>query len=349
MKQSRYGKSAHNPHNSALLRVLTDRAQRPHETQETMHFQTQSDPSASSPFEPVEVPSTADYRTDFPVPDRPIAAATPEPIAPSDQVLGSIDLALPSRAPAYARVLGTAQPIGIATSEEAPNPCGSAANDDTTDGPVQVKRTYQRRKPIRDDRRRNTTSLTIPPRVYDQARTAFANAAHRGLPLDTMLTLRPRVFETLTPEERHAWTKKRLNALRQLFADNDNLPEFAALWSRESVRVRVEPPYGAKGEHIHLLVHTAGAHAVMHKALLKSFGRYEADVGPADDLVRRLDNGQLGDASTYLLKAVHQNVWRTYPATPHRPSGEIYGPRVGWTRNILDEQPVRRTARRAGS
>lgn len=287
------------------------------------------------------------YRTDFQALDRPITAATAQPISLHLEALDPFDLEQPSRALACACSLGTAPSTSSSVSEPPHNPCGPAANDDAADGPIQVKRTYQRHKPRREDRRCNTTSLTILPQVYDQARTAFANATTQGLPLDTMVTLRPMVFQDLTPQERYVWTKKRVNAIRQLFADNDDLPEFAALWSRESTRVRTEPPYGADGEHLHLLVHTAGGREPLRKALHKSFSPREAVVDPADDVVRRLDNGWLGDASTYLLKAVHQNVWRTYPATPHRPSGEIYGPRVGWTRNILDELPVRRPRRGA--
>lgn len=317
-----------------------------------MHHPTLSDaddgigaPRQLLPQAQAQVP---EYRTDFRALDRPITAAALQPISLQIEALDAFVAEGSSRVPAYARSLGTAPPMRSDPVGSPGNPCGPAANDDAADGSVQVKRTYQRRKPRREDRRCNTTSLTILPQVYDQARTAFANATTRGLPLDTMVTLRPVIFEGLTPQERYVWTKKRVNAMRQLFADNDDLPEFAALWSRESTRVRAEPPYGAKGEHLHLLVHTAGAREPLRKALHKSFSRREAFVDPADDVVRRLDNGQLGDASTYLLKAVHQNVWRTYPATPHRPSGEIYGPRVGWTRNILNELPVRRPASRVG-
>ncbi|TXN42361.1 hypothetical protein [Methylobacterium sp. WL7] len=292
---------------------------------------------------------TRKHRTDFSALDQFTETSASEPISLSTEALGPIGAELPSRGRARGRNLGTAPPIDSTLSETPHNPCGPAANDDAADGPIRVKRTYQRRKPRREDRRYNTTSITILPQVYDQARTAFANATSRGLPLDTMVTLRPVIFEGLTPQERYVWTKKRVNAMRQLFADNDDLPEFAALWSRESTRVRTAWPYGAKGEHLHMLVHTAGAREPLRKALHKTFTQREAFVDPADDVVHRLNNGQLGDASTYILKAVHQNVWRTYEATPHRPSGEIYGPRVGWTRNILDELPVRRPGRRTGS
>lgn len=313
-----------------------------------MHHSTPAETNdrigAPAQFLPEAQAQSPEYRTDFQALDRPVTAATAKPISLHLEALAPFGVEQPSRALAYACSLGTAPPISSAVPETPHNPCGPAANDDI-DGPVPVKRTYRRRKPRRDDRRCNTTSLTISPQVYDQARTAFTNATTRGLPLDTMVTLRPVIFEGLTPQERYVWTKKRVNAMRQLFADNDDLPEFAALWSRESTRIRAEPPYGAKGEHLHLLVHTAGAREPLRKALHKSFSQREAFVDPADDVVRRLDNGQLGDASTYILKAVHQNVWGAYEATPHRPSGEIYGPRVGWTRNILDELPVRRQRR----
>ena len=96
-----------------------------------------------------------------------------------------------------------------------------------------------------------------------------------------MVTLRLGVFEEMNAEQRWAWTKRWLNSLRQLFADNDNLPDYAVLWGRGSLRVGAMPHYQARGEHIHVLVHTGGMRHRLEKTLRKRFGKREVDVTPA--------------------------------------------------------------------
>lgn len=177
--------------------------------------------------------------------------------------------------------------------------------------------------------------MVISKKDYDAGMTAWGRAHLKGLTLDTLVTLRPTDFDHLAPDERHAWCMRRIKSLGQWFADNDDRPEFAALWSREAKRIGEGRTATAEGEHIHILVHAGDYRADLERMLRKSLkGQSEVDVRPATQDVMQLDCGWLGDAATYVLKAVSQQVWRTYRSTPHRPSGPVWGTRCGWTKNI---------------
>ncbi|WP_449410485.1 hypothetical protein [Methylobacterium komagatae] len=231
-----------------------------------------------------------------------------------------------------APLLGTQALTPYPSLGEHDNPLGAAANDDE-EPPVHKRK--RRRKPARDDRRRSRTTLTISKEQYQGGRDAWYGAQIIGLPLDTFVTLRPRIFDEMTPVERHAWTRRRIRSLGQWYADNDDLPPFTALWSRESKRIAQGGKWTGIGEHIHMLVHAGTHRDRLEKMLSKSLKlRGEVDVRPAKQTITRLRNGWMTDASTYVLKAVNQRVWRSRPSVPHRKSGPIYGARVGWTQNL---------------
>lgn len=223
---------------------------------------------------------------------------------------------------------------GNALSEGAKTPTQPAINDDA-EGRKSRRKRKRRRKAKRDDRRRCRTTMTIPKKDYEAGMTAWGIARINGRPLDTLITLRPANIDDMTMPERRDWFMRRIKSLGQWFADNDNRPEFTALWSREARRIGTGRSATALGEHIHILVHTGDHRADLERMLRKSLkGRTEVDVRPATQDVMRLECGWLGDAATYVLKAVNQQVWRTYRTTPHRPSGPIYGARCGWTNNL---------------
>ena len=281
----------------------------------------------------------------------------PQPVCADDpnadllQLVDPDEVTQPLRSGPGASLLGTQALTPCSSLGGHDNPLGTAANDD--EAPPLRKR-KQRRKPARDDRRRSRTTLTISKEQYQGGRNAWYTAQIIGLPLDALVTLRPRIFDEMTPVERHAWTRRRIRSLGQWYADNDDLPPFTALWSRESKRVAFEGKWMAIGEHIHMLVH-AGPHRDRLKRMLgkglKMKG--EVDVRPAKQTITRLHNGWMTDASTYVLKAVNQRVWRSRPSVPHRESGPIYGVRVGWTQNLNDHKsPVEQrdpSAARLGS
>lgn len=232
--------------------------------------------------------------------------------------------------------ISTGHPITSSTlPEETQTPLLPAANDDLEKPRKPIRKRPSRRKPKRDDKRRSRTTLTISAKDYDAGMSAWGMAAVIGRPLDTLVTLRPSFIDELTDCERQVWFMKRLKSLGQWFADNDNRPEFTALWSREAKRIGVGRNVTAAGEHLHLLVHAGDHRSDLERMLRKSLkGPREVDVRPTTQEVMRLDCGWLGDAGTYVLKAVNQKVWRTYRTTPHRPSGPIFGARCGWTNNL---------------
>lgn len=289
---------------------------------------------------PEKVVGAQNYRTDFPGQiSSPNDEQVQEILVP-DQQLGQSGPDRPSPSPRARVFLGTT----LRTETDAPEP-PPAANDDD---PAKAK--PRRRKAARDDRRRHTTGLSISPGLHKQGREAFVNAGRSGAPLDTLVTIRPLDFLDLGIEDRWTWTKAKINALRTWFAANDDRPEFKALWARESKRIGKCPDCTAEGEHLHVLLHAGEYRAELEAYLRKRLDGPELDVRPADALPRMLENGWIADAGSYLLKAASPQVYMTRRTIPHRPSGPIYGPRVGWTRNILDQKPVGRQARprRAG-
>ena len=236
------------------------------------------------------------------------------------------------------RSISTTSHITTLTLPEASgSPLPPASNDNSEEpetGKAKRKR-RSRRKPKRDDKRRSRRSLVISKQDYKGGLDAWHRARRSGLSLDTLVTLRPAEFEFLSEQGRHAWSMKRLKSFGQWYADNDDRPEFAALWSRESKRIGEGRNATAEGEHMHLLVHAGEHRTDLERMLRKQLkGQREVDVRPATQDVLRLNCGWLGDAATYVLKAVSQQVWRNNRKTPHRPSGTIWGARCGWTNNI---------------
>ena len=282
-------------------------------------------------------------RTDFRASVSPSSDQPSGEILVPDQQLGSLQPDRPSRA-RHARSPGTYENTEI----DLPTP----ANSNTpTEGQPKPRRARKRRKSKRSDLRLKAMTLAIPWELYEQGSRAYGNAPHHGIDLDCLVTLRPEIMVDLDPEQREAWFRAQVNKIRTMYAANDNLPEFACLWSRESRRIGTAGKYEGVGEHIHLLLPAGGRFDILKGYFKKHLrGQFEVDVTAASNLNRRLRNGQIGNASTYVLKAVEPAYWRAYPQTPHRASGPIYGQRVGWSLNLLDEQPVGRKARprRAG-
>ncbi|MGC5781763.1 hypothetical protein [Methylobacterium sp. NFXW15] len=259
-----------------------------------------------------------------------------------DQELGLFQPDRPSRGRARAH-LGSYKP----QHADAPEP----ANDDTlAEAPSKPKRAWSLRKRESEDLRRRTKTLAITGAVYEQGRQAFGSAEAKGHDLDCLVTIRPAAVDTMSPEEREDLFKKMVHAMRTAFAANENLPEPAYLWSRESKRVGTARKPEGVGEHLHVVVASGGRLDLVEKYFRKHLSGHEVDVRPVDAVTRRLRNGQIGDAGTYLMKAVEPAYWRKFPQTPHRASGPIFGQRVGWSKNLLNEQPVGRKPRprRAG-
>ncbi|WP_132250475.1 hypothetical protein [Methylobacterium segetis] len=245
-------------------------------------------------------------------------------IAVEDQHLGRCEVRSPSRA-------GARAPLGISHFS-----FPQTANDDL-EGSVPVKRTYERHKPREADLRCKTTLTSIHPLDYEQARIAFNRSWEIGLGLDTAVTLRPAAFRTMTPEERDRQTALFLKRTRSFYAANDDMPELAYLMTREA-------DYGDEAgisEHIHLLIHCGTKRG---RSRLKSYlhGRYttiEAKVKVASPDRVRLPGGEIGDASTYSLKAVSARYAHKY-GFPHRFSGPVYGARVFWSTNLNPVRPL---------
>jgi hypothetical protein len=255
-----------------------------------------------------------------------------------DQGLGHAEPDRPSRGRARAH-LGTHEN----PHADAPKPANSNVPDEVQPKP---KRAWTLRKRERDDLRRRTTTLAIPWELYEQARQAYGNAQIRGHDLDALVTLRPRIVVDLDPMEREELFKRQIHAMRTAFAANENLPEPAYVWSRESKRIGTERKPEGVGEHLHMILATGGRLDLVERYLRKHLrGEHEVDVTAASAFTKRLRNGQVGDASTYVLKAVEPRYWKTFPETPHRASGPIFGQRVGWSKNLLAEQPIGRKPR----
>ena len=234
----------------------------------------------------------------------------------------------------------------LGTHENPPADVTDPANSNTPDeGQPKPKRAWALRKRERDDLRRRTTTLAITGAVYEQARQAFGNAQANGHDLDAIVTIRPKIVVDLDAEQREAWFKSAVHKMRMMFAANENLPEFATVWSRESKRIGTERKPEGVGEHLHMLLATSGRLDLVERYLRKHLSGPEVDVRPVDAVTRRLRNGQLGDGATYILKGVAPSYWRAYPETPHRASGPIFGQRVGWSLNLLSEQPIGRKPR----
>lgn len=254
---------------------------------------------------------------------------TPSGIALSDEVPAGIEDAFSSRAGAWT-------PLGISS----PQPL-QAANDNAL-GVVAVRRTYQRRKPRKSDLRCRTTLASIHPVDYDQARIAFNRSWGIGLGLDAAVTLRPAVFQTMTFEERDREVRRFLKRIRSFYADNDDMPPLAYLLTREAEYGDVE----GCSEHVHLLIHT-GTGKVKRKLrryLLQRYTEIEVKVATASPDRVRLRGGEIGDASTYSLKAVDAAYAKKHEL-PHRFSGPVYGARVFWSKNLNPARPRIRVPR----
>jgi hypothetical protein len=150
-----------------------------------------------------------------------------------------------------------------------------------------------------------------------------------------MVTIRPRVFQTIDAVERYERTKRWMRQMRQFYRDNDNeLPLFAHLLSRESTAS------DGTGEHIHWLLPTAGRQDLVKAYLERKFPEErEVVVKAAHQWSNYLDDGKVGNASTYLLKAACKSVRDKNPNTPFRRSGPVYGPRVFWSTNLNLKRP----------
>ena len=291
---------------------------------------------------PENVVGAPNNLADFSGPVSPTGDQPTLEILVADQQLGPPEQDRLSRGRARAH-LGTYKN----TPTDLPNPANS---NDLPEGQTTPKRAWNLRKPERSDLRRRTTTLAISWDVYEQGRRAYGNAKAAGHDLDCLVTLRPKIVVDLDPEQREQLFKSQIHKMRTMFAANDDLPEFKTVWSRESKRIGTDRKPEGVGEHLHMLLASGGRLDLVEKYLRKHLSGPEVDVRPADAVAKRLRNGQIGDASTYVLKAVEPRYWRTFPETPHRSSGPIFGQRVGWSLNLLPEQPIGRQARprRAG-
>jgi hypothetical protein len=286
------------------------------------------------------------WSPDFHAPIRHGEATAGAEILVQNQELTTPNLNPTSALPSHAGISISRSTTSITLPESAQTPPLTSVNDDEETHPQQKQRRQattptkrrkrkSRRKARRNDRRRCRATLTISKKDYEAGRTAWTIAQMQGRPLDTLVTLRPANIDDMTMSERRDWFMGRLKSLGQWFSDNDNRPPFTALWSREARRIGTGREATAPGEHAHILVHAGNHRDALERMLRKSLkGKNEVDVRPATQEVLRLECGWLGDASTYVLKAVNQKVWRSHRETPHRPSGPIYGTRCGWTNNI---------------
>lgn len=241
---------------------------------------------------------------------------------------------LPSRAYAHTRVPGIIHPTPDIPSEPSPSGLLQAANDDC-EGLVEVKRKNARRKDGGADLRTNTMTRSICWDDYKEGREAWHRSWKVGLGLDCMVTIRPRIFQSLDAVERYKETQHWMRQMREFYRDNDNeLPPHAYLLSREATAS------DGTGEHIHWLLPTAGRQDLVRTYLKRKFPeKREVVVEIADQLWRRLDNGKMGNASTYLLKAACWSVRKSMPNTPFRLSGPVYGPRALWSTNLNPMRP----------
>ena len=283
------------------------------------------------------VVGTPNNHADFSGPVSPTGDQPAPEILVADQQLVLSEQDLPSRGRARAH-LGTCKP----QHTDLPEPANS---NDLPEGQTKAKRAWNLRKPERSDLRRRTTTLAIGWDAYEQAKQAYGNAHANGHDLDALVTLRPKIVVDLDPEQREQLFKSQIHKLRNMFVANDDLPEFATVWSRESKRIGTERKPEGVGEHLHALVATGGRLDLVERYLRKHLSGPEVDVRPADAVAKRLRNGQIADAGSYVLKAVTPRYWKTFPETPHRASGPIFGQRVGWSLNLLPEQPIGRKPR----
>ncbi|MBO1023012.1 hypothetical protein IPV08_23945 [Methylobacterium sp. SD274] len=156
-----------------------------------------------------------------------------------------------------------------------------------------------------------------------------------------MVTIRPIEFEVLTPQQRWKETQRWMRRFREFHRTNDNLPSrYAYMLARESTR---DGKIG-RGEHVHWLINTNDRLDVVRGYFKARFttSDYEIKVDPRDRRLVYLEDGKVGDASTYLMKACHQHVWHRDKTIPHRPSGPVFGPRILWSTNINAIQPLHR-------
>lgn len=249
---------------------------------------------------------------------------------PQIQLLGD----LPSRTCAHTLVPGILRPLVDTPSE--PSPAGQlqAANDDC-EGLVEVKRKNTRSKLGKADLRTNTMTRSICWDDYWEGRAAWHHAWKIGLGLDCMVTIRPRIFQALEAVQRYEQTQAWMRQMRQFYRDNDNeLPAYAYLLSREATGS------DGTGEHIHWLLPTAGRQDLVEMYLERKLpADREVVVEAAHQWPHILENGKVGNAGTYLLKAACKSVRDRRPNTPFRLSGPVYGQRVFWSTNLNPKRP----------
>lgn len=209
-----------------------------------------------------------------------------------------------------------------------------AANDDR-EGLVAVKRRNTRHKRWDADLRTNTTTKSICWDDYWEGREAWRQSWEIGLGLDCMVTIRPRIFQSIGEIERYERTQHWMRQMREFYRANDNeLPPYAYVLSRETTAS------DSTGEHIHWLVPTAGRQDLVKVYLERKFPEQrEVVVEVAHRWSNRLEDGKIGNAATYLLKAACKSVRDWCPNTPFRLSGSVYGPRVFWSKNLNPVRP----------
>jgi hypothetical protein len=150
-----------------------------------------------------------------------------------------------------------------------------------------------------------------------------------------MVTIRPRIFQSINEIERYERTQHWMRHMREFYRDNDNeLPPYAYVLSREATAA------DGTGEHIHWLLPTAGRQELLEAYLERKFPeKREVRVEVAHRWSIRLEDGKIGNAATYLLKAACKSVRDRNPDTPFRLSGPVYGPRVFWSKNLNPTRP----------
>lgn len=254
---------------------------------------------------------------------------TPPEIVVVDQPLAIREASSPSRGRAQA-LLGKNYPHS------------PQSDNDDNPGRTEIKRAYRRRKPRETDLRCRTMVSSIHPIDYEQGRIAFNRSWEIGLGLDAAVTLRPAAFQSMTPADRDREVRLFLKRIRSFYADNDDMPPLAYLLTREAT---FGDEAGAS-EHVHLLIHTGNGKVKrkLRRYLRQRYSDIEAKVKTATPDRVSLPKGQIGDASTYSLKAVAAPYAKEYNL-PHRFSGPIYGARVFWSENINPMRPRIRVPR----
>ena len=147
------------------------------------------------------------------------------------------------------------------------------------------------------------------------------------LPLNMLVTVKPREIDELTPEDRcEEWLRVR-NKLR-IYARQHEFA-FAAVWAREC------RPDGT-GEHLHVLMHVpASRRGHLEHILHRWFsGPDEIDIRSARNEVRRSASGKQLSAIGYVVKQMTpQAAFKRQLG--RKAGGPIMGKRGGCTRNLV--------------